>query len=496
MRRQRLSKFERRILLAMLVSGLGPFLIWLSLAKTLLVEPPLVLHRQVKVQFETAWTFYKDFVIAKKNEFSAQSRAISHDPVLRDAIKRASKDDARFRLKAILEENNNLRRIEVFYPSGESWFQVQGPAQGLAEAYSEKIWKEPMGLGEAPYLHLVFLLPVQYQQQRESLQEAYEDYDRALAAGRADQMDNLIRFAAITLFVLLLALAGGYVLARRVTKRINRMADGIEKVGKGQLDIAIPLRGNDEITELTAAFNKMVAEIAAGRDRIVYLEKVSGWQDLARRLAHEIKNPLTPIQLAIQELQRRRPEDADPNFSKLIDDSVDIVREEIGALTRLVNEFSQFARLPEVSAETIDLGQFVIEFLDAYKEFEGKAHIDLEVPEDVIMVGIDRVLMRRVLANLVTNAIQATGSGRTKLSIKMSLDQSRRVASIRIADNGPGVPADNQARIFEPYFTTKSEGTGLGLAIVKKIVLQHKGAIRLDATHDQGAAFVIELPLS
>ena len=493
--KQRLSKFERRILVAMLLTGLVPFLIWLTLAKSLLVEPPLVLHRQVKGQFETAWTFYKDFITAKKNEFSAQSRVISHDPVLIEALGRNSEEDASFRLGAILEENENLRRIEVYTPTDELWFKVKGPPDRFSDSFSEKTWKEPLGLGEAPYLHLVFLLPVKYQQQRESLQEAFEDYDRALASGREDQIENLTRFAAITLFVLLVALAGGYTLARRVTKRINRMADATEKVGKGQFDLEIPLRGDDEITELTAAFNKMVAEIASGRDRIVYLEKVSGWQDLARRLAHEIKNPLTPIQLAIQELRRRSPENLDADFKRLLEDSVDIVHDEIGALTRLVNEFSQFARLPEVSPETVDFAKFIREFLDAYNEFEGQAEIQLEIPEEKITVSLDRVLMRRVMANLVTNAIQAAGKGSTVLEMVLSLDTANETASIRISDNGPGVPQDNHARIFEPYFTTKSEGTGLGLAIVKKIVLQHKGQIRLEKREPNGASFVIELPI-
>ena len=495
--KRRLSKFEKRILVAMLLTGLVPFMIWLGLANSLLVEPPLVLHRQVKGQFETAWTFYKDFISAKKNEFSAQSQVVSKDTILRDAIARGAKDDAIYRLESILEENRSLRRIDVFDHSGNILFTVNGPQERLSDSFSEKIWKEPLGLGESPYLHLVYLLPVKYQQQRESLQETFEDYDRALAIGREEQLTNLARFATITLFVLLVALAGGYTLARRVTKRITRMADATEKVGKGQLDIQIPLRGNDEITDLTEAFNKMVAEIASGRDRIVYLEKVSGWQDLARRLAHEIKNPLTPIQLAMQELKRRTPEDIDPAFQRIVDDSVDIVRDEIGALTRLVNEFSQFARLPEVSPETLDLKKFIHEFLDAYNDFEGQAEINTEIPERTISVGLDRVLMRRVFANLVTNAIQAAGKGDAKIDIRVSVNEAKGLVCLRFDDNGPGVPPENQGRIFEPYFTTKSEGTGLGLAIVKKIVLQHRGQIRLErTTSNNGAMFVIELPLA
>src|SRR6185503_17672148 len=160
--------------------------------------------------------------------------------------------------------------------------------------------------------------------------------------------------------VVVLALGIGYFLARRVTKRIARLASATERVAKGESGFTIPLRGNDEITELSARFNRMIEEVADARDRIVYLEKVSGWQEFARRLAHEIKNPLTPIRLSIQELRRRAPE-TDPRFKKLVEDATDVVEEEIGALTRLVDEFSHFARLPEVLPETVEMHAFLKE---------------------------------------------------------------------------------------------------------------------------------------
>ncbi len=489
------SRFERRIVVAILLTGLAPFLVWMAVGFQLLVEAPLALPRQAKEQYESARLFYKEFIKAKKNEFSARADALAHDVVLTDAIERGALDDARLRLEALVADYDGIRRIQVIDPSGSPLVAVEGPAERMSEDFADRTYKVPLGLGEAPELRIVFLLPADYKTRREELQAFYESLQLALSSAADQQRNSLLRFALITTAVLFVALLTGFMIARRVTKRIARMASATERVAQGELDIQIPLSGDDEITELTAAFNKMVAEVASARDRIVYLEKVSGWQDLARRLAHEIKNPLTPIQLAAQELVRRLPPDASPEFRRLVNDAGDVVTEEIGALTRLVDEFSQFARLPEVSPETVELAAFVEEFLDAYNRFEGEADVEVDLPLHPVLVPLDRVLMRRVLANLATNAIQATAPGRARLRFSARLVEAERVVELRVEDNGPGVPPENASRIFEPYFTTKSEGTGLGLAIVKKIVLQHRGSIALAAAPGGGASFVRRLPL-
>ena len=495
MRKWTVSKFERRILVALLLTGLVPFSVWLAVGIQLIVEPPLVLHRRAEEQLETARLFYKEFIDAKKSEFSARADSIAKDRVLRDALDRASLLDAEHRLRSIVTDYESIRRVELDTHDGGKLLSVEGPEGRMSEAFAEKTWKVPLGLGDAPVMRIVFLLPIDYKQKRDSLQQFYEEYGIALRQGTEQQRESLVRFAAITSIILLIALALGYSLARGVTKRIATMAAATERVAQGDLDFSLPLSGDDEITELTAAFNRMVAEVSTARDRIVYLEKVSGWQDLARRLAHEIKNPLTPIQLAIQELSRRVPEDGEPEFKRLVEEAVDIVKDEIGALTRLVDEFSQFARLPEVAPEVIELDAFIDEFLDAYNRFEPDAEVEVSLPPNTVAVGLDRVLMRRVLANLATNAIQAAGAGHAKLRIIGRVRAEQRLVELRIEDNGPGVSEQNAARIFEPYFTTKSEGTGLGLAIVKKIVLQHGGTISLDRSVQGGAAFVMLLPL-
>jgi nitrogen fixation/metabolism regulation signal transduction histidine kinase len=221
--------------------------------------------------------------------------------------------------------------------------------------------------------------------------------------------------------------------------------------------------------------------------------RVIAWGEMARQVAHEIKNPLTPIQLAFQELEarwKRSPDD--PSFGTLLADAGEIVREEIGTLQRLVADFTAFARLPEASPEPADLGDLVEEFVRTNPQLAEQAEVEV-VRTGPCPVAVDKLLMRRVLANLATNAIEASLPGRA--SIRLGVARTRTHALLTVGDEGPGIDPEHRERIFDPYFTTKQEGTGLGLAIVKKIVLQHGGAIEAGVRPGGGASFCISLPL-
>jgi nitrogen fixation/metabolism regulation signal transduction histidine kinase len=490
----RISKFERRILLAILVCALTPFLISLIFIPQIIASRfALSMHPRVEEQLESSAAFFKEFFDAKKHEFAARAETMSRDPVLVRAAKMRSVDDTKSRLEQMVADDQDIRTVRVYLPEGDLLAEMDGPPERQTDDYAPKTIAFPLGVGESPRLEVVFILPNHYLRDRQHAEDIAELYDTSLKTEAERQDSYFFGYVSITTVVVLLALGMGYYLARRVTKRIARLATATERVAKGESGFAIPLRGNDEITELSASFNRMIEDIAEARDRIVYLEKVSGWQDFARRLAHEIKNPLTPIRLAIQELRRRAP-DGDPSFKHLVEDASDVVEEEIGALTRLVDEFSQFARLPEVIPTHVELRAFIEEFLAAYNRFEPDAHVSLSMPDRPVQAAIDRVLMRRVLSNLAMNAIQAAGKGKAKLWISCAVIPPSESVEIRIEDNGPGIPPANAEKIFEPYFTTKPEGTGLGLAIVKKIVLQHGGTITLKRSHAGGAAFVILLP--
>lgn len=487
---RRVSRFERRILGSIFLAGIAPFAISLIFLPLILeLRVALSVHEEVRAQLESSVVFYKELFDTKKREFAARAEVIARDPVLLRAAGSGAREDLEARLSQTLEDNPDIASIIVVDAGGHGLAEVHRALD--AEAFTTKTLIIPLGVGDAPELSVELAMSKRYIEDRDHAEQIAQNYRAASRNAGKFQKDSMIGYVVLTSFALCAALALGFLLARQVTKRISELVRGTERVASGELDVEVEARGHDEITELTGAFNKMVSDVRRAQDRIVYLEKVSGWQELARRLAHEIKNPLTPIQLAIQELRRRAPE-GDPKFSKLVEDATSVVEEEIASLTRLVNEFSQFARLPEVVPEVIEVRSFVDEFLTAYNRFEPDASVESTLGDRPIHAAIDRVLMRRVLANLATNAIQAAGAGNAKLAIRC-----RAVVNgveIRIEDNGPGVPAEDVERVFEPYFTTKSEGTGLGLAIVKKIVLQHQGVVTLGPSSLGGAAFSIVLP--
>jgi nitrogen fixation/metabolism regulation signal transduction histidine kinase len=306
----------------------------------------------------------------------------------------------------------------------------------------------------------------------------------------------------------------GSFLARGFTRRINRLAIASNQVAAGNLDVRVPVTGSDELTELARVFNRMLSEMQQSRARIEYLQRIGAWQEMAQRLAHEIKNPLTPIQLAVQECHRKYSGD-DRRFRGLLDTTLEIVEEEVGTLRRLVGNFSNFARLPHVELREALLRDFLREcseqlgHLGAELSEEGAddvlvAHdveVKWEVPAEAMPAAIDRQMLRRVLVNLVRNAVEAIRDARparegvARGHVVVRAESRGDGVDVVVEDDGPGVPEDARERIFDPYFTTKLEGTGLGLAIVKKIVVEHNGSIVVrPGERLGGAAFVVSLP--
>ncbi len=292
-------------------------------------------------------------------------------------------------------------------------------------------------------------------------------------------------------------------LSRRVTRRVALVAEATKRVGSGDLSVVLPIESKDEVGELTRAFNDMVRDMRTSRDRIDYLSRVSAWQDFARRLAHEIKNPLTPIQLAVQEVHRRYT-GSDLTFKKSLDDARSIIEEEVATLRRLVGEFSSFAKLPEAHLDDADLVEFANEAFRTLAaigspEKAGDALVDVrcEAPNGPIAVRIDAMMLKRCVDNLVRNAVQAVrAAGPASGLVVLTVRQEGSNALLEVQDNGSGVAAADQMRVFYPYYTTKADGTGLGLAIVKKVVLDHGGDIECLSAKGGGALFRIRLPLA
>ncbi|MBI5512796.1 MAG: HAMP domain-containing protein [Deltaproteobacteria bacterium] len=318
----------------------------------------------------------------------------------------------------------------------------------------------------------------------------------------------------VVLTALAAALGAGLVgalLARAFTRRLSLVARAAGRVGAGDLSVRVRPHGDTEVDALIRAFNLMVEELALSRERIDYLQRLAGWQEFARRLAHEIKNPLTPIQLAVQEAARKYQGD-DARYRRTLDTAREVVEEEVGTLRRLVTAFSDFAKLPEVKPSPGDLSEFLRDaagsraFLD---EAAGASRRDdvavvFDAPTEPIPVRIDRMMLRRAFENLVRNAVQALearaqkgGPGGT-VWVRARLHTTREgeaQAWLVVEDDGPGIPPEQRGKVWDPYFTTRAEGTGLGLAIVRKIALDHDGDVGLEARSGGGARFVLTLPL-
>ncbi|HJL16543.1 MAG TPA: ATP-binding protein [Sandaracinaceae bacterium LLY-WYZ-13_1] len=311
-------------------------------------------------------------------------------------------------------------------------------------------------------------------------------------------------YLAFLLSVIVVVLAMGIIASRRVTRRVAVLAEATERVGRGDLSVEVRSDGKDEVAELTRAFNAMVRDIRESRDRIEYLQRIGAWQEFARRLAHEIKNPLTPIQLSMQQVHRTYRGD-DEGYRRTLEDAAAIVDEEVATLRRLVGEFSEFARLPVAALGEADLGAFVRESLrgldpEALLPADADAPapaLALEVDDAPMPVEIDAQMLRRALDNLVRNAVHAVAAsgpesgGRVVVAARLEGDD----AVLEVRDDGPGIEPEARERVFDPYFTTKDDGTGLGLAIVKKVVLEHGGAIDCAAAPEGGATFRIRLPV-
>ncbi len=502
--RLRFGRFERRLLAAMAAVAFLPAIAALLLGRAALRDVyELGVNERVLEALDRSLDDRHAHLESLRAGAQRTATMVAHDAALADALRAdPSGAAARTVLATDLVTLSELRSVSVRDAAGQEIASVSREVDMFAEQTLDE--DRPIVVDGRDYVVTVGL---------HTSRAPFEEYvaaNETVEVYRALQHDAsyyqsfyLIAYITLLLAAIVVVLAAGIVSARRVTRRVTVLADATQKVGRGDLTIEIPTDDADEVGELVGAFNEMVRDIKSSRDRIEYLQRIGAWQEIARRLAHEIKNPLTPIQLAVQEVHRKY-EGADPRFQKTLDDAKGIVEEEVETLRRLVSEFSGFARLPVPVLAEGELSALATEWTrtmdPAALTFEGGASgasVALEVRTDgELPVMIDAQMVRRCVDNLVRNAVQAITSGGGaggRVIVETRRDDGDAVLEVR--DDGPGVPEAMRERVFDPYYTTKSEGTGLGLAIVKKIVLEHGGSIACTASPEGGATFRIRLPL-
>jgi len=434
------------------------------------------------VVMDKALDVYRDLFVTTKNYQAEVAERLSHRPDLLALEPQAKLDDLL---------TDTLRGVAVLRPDGSVVAEAARPPTG--PQWRDKVLDQPLGTLGAT-LRLTFEVS-------STLQDDYQQLKSEVDAARQviTQVRNALPEGYRTAFFVMMALAGlaavafGIVASTLVTRRIEALVKTARKVSDGQLDARVELRGKDEMAELGDAFNTMLDDLAHTRSQVEYLQRIGAWQDVARRLAHEIKNPLTPIQLAVQQTVSSYKGD-DAKFKRLLDDTKEIVEEEIEGLRRLVDTFRTLGQLPKVEKHPIALAE-VIEELMLDPTFAQK--LVLDSPAEPVTVRADKLLLKRVLANLVENGIHAGLEAKTEAKVVVTWRAGVDSVAITVDDSGRGVPDDAREKVFEPYVTTKATGTGLGLAIARKIAIEHGGELSLatERASTGGARFTITLPL-
>jgi two-component system, NtrC family, nitrogen regulation sensor histidine kinase NtrY len=311
-------------------------------------------------------------------------------------------------------------------------------------------------------------------------------------------LDAVLRKLTYTSAGLALAALGAVVLigllvARRTARDLESLVEGSLAAARGDLDHRVPVRSKDEVGAVANAFNFMMEDLKTSKDRLVIAERIAAWQEIARRLAHEIKNPLTPIQMAMDTL-RKTWKKKHPSFDEILEESTTTVLQEAERLKQIVTEFSDFARMPKPEFQRVDLNEVVRSAMTLY---QGAAPIETRLGT-MPQLDADKNQLNQVVLNLVENARDAIGTRAVgKITVTTKLGEAGDRAMLVVEDNGPGVPTELKDKVFAPYFTTKHAkgGTGLGLAIVHRIVSDHGGRITVADMPGGGARFAIELPL-
>jgi len=283
--------------------------------------------------------------------------------------------------------------------------------------------------------------------------------------------------------------------AARVTRPIEQLALAAQDVAAGNWNTHVELPGDDEVSQLAESFNRMTSELLAQKERLVQAERVAAWRELARRLAHELKNPLFPLQLTVENLVRAREQNVQ-QFDEVFRESSRTLLAEISNLKAIIGRFSEFSKMPHPQLQPVQVNEIlrgVAQLFRAQLEAPGRKPISckLDLDESLAPIGADPELLHRALSNLVLNAMDAMPEGGT-LTLRSRREDGR--VTIEVEDSGLGLTPEECERIFTPYYTSKQHGTGLGLAIVQSVVSDHGGRISVQSEPGEGTRFMIALP--
>ncbi len=491
-------RIQARLALAIGLTALIPVVAAVMLAESLVRQSSeRFFVPEIRQHLDRGLATYRELAHELKLRLRQTALAYSSDRELNELLSEPERGRIEQRLEALRNSTPEAVEMRVVDSTGSVLAAVGQPSGD--EGVLPLSTSNPMSGG--------YELSVRFEVARERLErfeaagEFLEAYDTLMQRRVSDERTYVIAFAVLLGFTIIAAVAVGVALARGVVRRVQHLADATARVTAGDFSARVFDGGSDELGQLARGFNRMLDEIDDNRERIDYLSRVASWQEMARRLAHEIKNPLTPILLAVQEVHQRLT-GAGGAQDELLDTAREIVESEVASLRRLVGEFSDFARLPESAVESVDLFEFLREIerqADITQAFAAAAEgmdcrVNFEIPEVSAPVQLDPIMFRRAIINLIENGVQAAATTGLPVRVSVSGETTPAGFAVAVEDSGPGIEPALRNQVFEPYFTTKSNGTGLGLAIVKKIVLDHRASVSVATSRYGGARFRIGLP--
>lgn len=293
----------------------------------------------------------------------------------------------------------------------------------------------------------------------------------------------------VNVFIIMFSIWLSWIISKNMVKTITSFSDMIAKITLFTNDLK-PIRyyKNDELNSLVKSYNKMILQIQEQKERLGIIEREQAWREMAKQVAHEVKNPLTPMKLTMQNFERKFDPN-DPEIGNKVKKMSATIIEQIDLIATVATAFSQFAQLPEKNNETFNINQEMESILRIFSD----DNVFLHANKDHIMVNMDKIYLNRIITNLVTNAVQAARDN-AKLIVNVDLELINKKVFITVQDNGKGIPEDMYERIFEPSFTSKNSGMGLGLTMVKKMIEDYKGEIKVDSKEDVGTKFTVSLP--
>jgi len=298
------------------------------------------------------------------------------------------------------------------------------------------------------------------------------------------------------MFLLALSIILSLVISNWLTRPLQILQESLSKLKLGSKNEKIKYTAKDEIGLIVNAYNEKIEELEAAAEKLTRTERETAWREMAKQVAHEIKNPLTPMKLSVQQLLRAYDPENPEKSKEQIKKVVDSVIEQIDGLTRIANEFSNFAQMPQPKKEKQDLVALIENTLVVYENREDYV-IETITEEKEISVNIDKSQIIQVLNNLIKNAIQSLhNTKKGEIKIDITLKNVKNQVSVTISDNGTGISKVDQEKIFIPHFTTKSKGSGIGLSLVKQIIENHGGKIWFSSEEGKGSSFSFSVPIN